>query len=64
MNFIRSLMSVFLLVLFCIAIAGCIYVGRFDPSKMLGARLVLGACMVAAVGSMVLLWTYKDTEQA
>jgi hypothetical protein len=62
MNLIRSLISVFILVLFGLAIAGWNWAGSLPSPKLEGARAVLGICGVAAIGSLVLLWRVKQPQ--
>jgi hypothetical protein len=59
MNVIRSLMSVFLVILLALSIAGWIWAGGQPSPQSEGARLVLVLCGLTAVGSLWLLWTAK-----
>jgi hypothetical protein len=59
MNLIRSIMSVFLLALLVLSVAGWIWAGGQPSPKMEGARLVLALCGLSAIGCMWLLWTAK-----
>jgi hypothetical protein len=62
MNLVRSTISVFLLALLVLSIAGWIWSSGLPASKMEGARVVLAICAVASVGSLVLLWTAKQAQ--
>ncbi len=62
MNLVRSVITLFLLVLLTLAAAGWTWAGNQPPEKMYGARAVLGVCAFAAVGSIVLLWTARKPE--
>lgn len=60
MNLIRSIISVFLIALFLLAIAGWIWAGGQPHAKMLGARFVLALCGLASIGSLGLIWSEKQ----
>ena len=59
MNLIRSIISVFLLILLGLSIAGWIWAGGLPAAKMVGARLALALCGLASVGSLGLLWSAR-----
>ncbi len=59
MNLIRSIMSVFLLALLGLSVAGWIWAGGQPTPKMEGARLVLAICGLSSIGCMWLLWAAK-----
>jgi hypothetical protein len=59
MNFIRSIISVFLLLLFAVSIAGWIWAGGQPSPRMEGARFVLALCGLSSVGALGLLWTAR-----
>jgi hypothetical protein len=57
-------MSVFLVILLGLSIAGWIWAGGLASSQSAGARLVLFLCGVSAVVGLYLLWTEKPSEIA
>ena len=59
MNLIRSIISVFLLILFGLSIAGWVWAGGQPSPKLEGARFVLALCGVAALGGLGLLWSAR-----
>jgi hypothetical protein len=59
MNLVRSVISIFLLVLLGLSIAGWIWAGGQPSPKMEGARVVLAICGVSAIGALGLLWSAK-----
>ena len=59
MNVVRSLMSVFLLILLALSVAGWNWAGGQPSPQAEGARFVLVLCGLTAVGSLWLLWTAK-----
>ena len=59
MNLIRSIMSVFLVILIGLAVAGWVWAGGQPSPKMEGARFVLALCGLAAMGAIALLWREK-----
>ena len=62
MNAVRSVISVFMLALLAVSIAGWIWAGDLPSAKMAGARLVLAICGLAAIGGLWLLWTAKQPQ--
>jgi hypothetical protein len=62
MNLIRSLMSLFLLAVLGLSIAGWIWAGDQPAEKMIGARVALGMCGLMAAGAIGLLWSAKQTH--
>lgn len=62
MNFIRSVISFFLLILLGLTIAGWIWAGGLPAPNATGARVALGLCSLMAVGTMVILWTTKQPD--
>ena len=56
MNLIRSIISVFLVALVGISIAGWIWAGGLPTEKMAGARAVLLIGGLASGGCLGLLW--------
>lgn len=62
MNLVRSIISVFLLVLVGLIVAGWIWAGGQPAPKMLGARFVLTLCGLASIGCVGLLWTARQAE--
>jgi hypothetical protein len=62
MNLIRSLMSIFLVVVVGLSIAGWMWAGN-PPSpnfNATGARVALALCGLIAAAAMGLLWSAKD----
>lgn len=64
MNLIRTLMSVFFLILLSLTIAGWIWAGGLPEDKMNGARLALGLSGLAVMGAVVLLWKESASSSA
>lgn len=64
MNLIRSLMSLFLLLVLALTIAGWIWAGGLPEDKMNGARLALGLSGLAAMGAVVMLWKENVSSSA
>ena len=68
MNAIRIVISVFLLILFGLAVAGWNWFSSLPPEdappagQMWGARVVLGLCCVASIGALALLWSVKQPQ--
>jgi len=62
MNLVRSLISIFLLALVVLAVAGWIWAGDQTLSRMIGARAVLLICGLSSIGGLVLLWTAKQEQ--
>lgn len=62
MNLIRSIISVFLMILLALSIAGWIWAGGQPSPKMEGARVALAICGLSSVGCLVLLWTAKQRQ--
>jgi len=56
MNAVRSVISVFLLILLALAVAGFVWAGGQPSPKREGARVALTLCGLLSVGSMALLW--------
>ncbi|KAA5543149.1 hypothetical protein FYK55_12765 [Roseiconus nitratireducens] len=59
MNLVRSIISVFLIALLGISIAGWIWAGGQPTPKMQGSRVVLAICGFASTGCLLLLWSAK-----
>ena len=59
MNVVRSVISIFLLVLLGLSIAGWMWAAGLPAPKQLAARLVLAVCSISAVGGMALIWSVK-----
>lgn len=64
MNAVRSVISVFLLALIGVVIAGWIWAGGQPSPKLEGARFVLALCGLMSAGALVLLWRAKDPAHA
>jgi len=62
MNAIRTVISVFLLILAGLAVAGWIWSSSLPVDKMWGARAVLGLCCAASLGALALLWSVKQPQ--
>lgn len=56
MNLIRSILSVFLVILVGISVSGWIWAGGLPSGKMEGARFVLMLCGLSSLGCLWLLW--------
>ncbi|OYP31638.1 hypothetical protein [Rhodopirellula sp. MGV] len=59
MNLIRSLISVFLVALFAVSIAGWFWAGEKPSANVVGSRVVLVLCGLLSVGCFSLLWSAK-----
>ncbi len=66
MNFIRTLISVFVVAVIGVCIAGQFWAGSadFTSTYRLGARVVLAICTVASIGCLWLLWREKPALDA
>jgi hypothetical protein len=64
MNLIRCIFSVLFVVLLAVSVAGWIWAGGLAPASQAGARVVLAACGLSAVGGLVLLWKAKRPGHA
>ncbi|MBI1310774.1 hypothetical protein GC176_05650 [bacterium] len=64
MNTVRSVISVFLLVLLGLSAAGWVWAGGQPSPKLEGARTMLALCGLMAVGAMAILWRAKDEVPA
>ena len=62
MNAVRSVISVFLLVLLGLSVAGLVWAGGQPSPQSTGARLVLALCGLMAVGSLVVLWSARQLK--
>ncbi|MEO8164468.1 MAG: hypothetical protein ABI619_03640 [Betaproteobacteria bacterium] len=60
MNFVRSVISFFMLILLAVSVAGWIWAGGLPTPKMEGARVVLALCGLASLGAIGLLWNAKQ----
>jgi hypothetical protein len=60
MNLIRSVMSVFLLIVLGLAVAGWVWAGE-QPTTYVstGGRVAVSLCGLAAVGALGLIWSAK-----
>ena len=56
MNLIRSIISVFLIILIGLTVAGWVWAGGQPSPQMEGARFVLALCGLSSVGGLWLLW--------
>ena len=64
MNAVRSVITLFLMILLAVSIAGWIWAGGQPPAKLIGARFVLAICGLSAVGSTFLLWRAKHPSMS
>ena len=64
MNTVRSVISVFLLILLALSVAGWIWAGGQPSPKLEGARVALGLCGLMSVGSLALIWSAKQAQTA
>lgn len=62
MNLVRSVISLFLLILLGLCIAGWVWAGGQPSPKMEGARFVLALSGLGAVGCGVLLWSTRQPQ--
>lgn len=64
MNLIRSVMSVFLVILLAVSIAGWIWAGNQPPEKLniTGARIVLTLGGLAGLVCLWLLWNVNPAR--
>jgi hypothetical protein len=62
MNLVRSVISLFLLALLLLTLAGWVWAASLPPTKLIGARIALGLCGLMAIGTLGLLWTAKQTQ--
>lgn len=60
MNLVRTVISIFVIVLFLISIAGWVWAGGQPSPKMEGSRVVLAVCGLSSLGCLWLLWSAKD----
>ena len=60
MNLIRSVMTLFLLCVVALCIAGWIWAGGQPSPKLEGARIALGLSGLITAGSIALLWREKQ----
>jgi hypothetical protein len=60
MNAIRSLISLFLVALLAVSVAGWIWAGGLPPPNMAGARAVLAMCGLSSLLGLGLIWTAKN----
>jgi hypothetical protein len=60
MNLVRSVISVFLLILLAVSVAGWIWAGGQPSPKLEGARFVLALCGLASIGCLGLIWNARQ----
>lgn len=60
MNVVRSIISLFLLALLAVSVAGWMWAGGQPSPQKEGARFVLAICGLGSVGSLALLWSIKQ----
>ena len=59
MNLIRSLISIFLIALLAVSIAGWVWAGKQPSPTLEGARFVLALCGLSAIGGLAVIWSVK-----
>lgn len=64
MNVIRSIISVFLIALLVLSVAGWIWAGDQPSQTQIGARVVLVVCGISSIGGLVLIWSIKRPQPA
>lgn len=64
MNLIRCIISVFMLLLLAVSIAGWIWAGGQPSPNREGARFVLAICALSSVGGLALIWSVKRPQYA
>jgi hypothetical protein len=64
MNAIRSIISVFLVALMAVSIAGWVWAGDQPTPTQVGARVVLAMCGLSSVGALALIWSVKRPAPA
>lgn len=62
MNLVRSIISVFVLALVAVSVAGWNWAGGQPSPRMEGARAVLALCGLSSVGCLLLLWRARPTN--
>lgn len=62
MNAIRTVMSLFLVWVLALSVAGWVWAGGQPSPKLEGARAVLALCILIAAGGMVLIWRVKPRQ--
>jgi hypothetical protein len=61
MNVVRTLISLFILVLIAVASTGWIWTGRHQsPAQSAASRVVLSLCILAAVVGLTALWRRRS----
>jgi hypothetical protein len=63
MNAVRSVISIFLILLIGVSIAGWVWSGDLPAKGMMGARLVLAVCGLSAIGGLSLIWSARRPSQ-
>lgn len=62
MNAIRTVMSLFLVWVLALSVAGWVWAGRQPAATMEGARIVLALCMLIAAGGIGVIWSVKPRQ--
>jgi len=62
MNLVRTVISVFLVALVAIAVAGWVWAGGHPIPHRDGGRFVLSLAALASLGCLWLLWTTQRTR--
>lgn len=60
MNLIRSIISVFLVTLIWLSIAGWNWAGDLPADRMGGARFALAVCGLVSVAALALIWSFRQ----
>ncbi|WP_158262564.1 MULTISPECIES: hypothetical protein [Pirellulaceae] len=56
-------MTIFLITVVGISIAGWIWAGDLPVAKLTGARVVLALCALMAAGAIAMIWNERTPEQ-
>ncbi len=62
MNLVRSVISVFVVALVGVSIAGWVWAGAQPSPNREGARVVLAICGIASIGCLWMLWREKEAS--
>ena len=63
MNLIRTIMSIFLLLLLAVSVAGRLWAEQgMKPELLAGGRRVLAACGLSALLALWLIWRFRQPD--
>lgn len=62
MNLVRSVISIFVVTLVVLSVAGWMWAGGQPAEKMIGARVALTLCSLASLGSLWVMWREKPAS--